>query len=46
MAFPGWELTEGKILKLKPVVESILSRKYGREIKITEFTVGNITVKG
>jgi hypothetical protein len=45
MAFNGYELTEEKVRKLKPVVERILSKKYGVEIKFTEFTAGNITVK-
>jgi hypothetical protein len=46
MVLPGYEPTEEKIRKLKPVVERILSKKYGVEIKFTEFTVGNITIKG
>jgi hypothetical protein len=45
IALPGWELTEEKVRKLKPIFESILSRKYGRNIKFIEFTFGNITCK-
>ncbi|WP_458412749.1 hypothetical protein ACNQFZ_18355 [Schinkia sp. CFF1] len=44
MELQGFELTEEKVQKLKPIFESILSRKYGREIKFTELTVGNITI--
>jgi hypothetical protein len=45
VALSAYELTEGKMLKLKPLVERILSKKYGKEIKFIEFTFGNITVK-
>lgn len=44
MDLQHFELTEEKVQKLKPIFESILSRKYGREIRFTELTVGNITV--
>lgn len=43
--FEEFELTEEKVRKLKPIVESILSRKYGKEIKFIDFNVGNITIK-
>ncbi|MDQ0268924.1 hypothetical protein [Cytobacillus purgationiresistens] len=33
-------MTEEKLLKLKPIFESILSRKYGKEIKITALRYG------
>ncbi|MEH6943561.1 hypothetical protein [Bacillus sp. JJ722] len=39
------EITEEKIRKLKPVFESILSRKYGRKIKLVNMSMGNITLK-
>ncbi|MFB6467670.1 hypothetical protein ACE38V_12840 [Cytobacillus sp. Hz8] len=38
------ELTEEKVRKLKPIFESILSRKYGREIKFINLTIGDITI--
>lgn len=41
----GYKLTEEKVRKAKPVIERILSRKYGREIKLLELTVGDITVR-
>ncbi len=44
MTIKGFELTEEKVWKLKPIFESILSRKYGMEIKFTDLTVGNITI--
>lgn len=39
------EITEEKVRKLKPIFESIVSRKYGREIKFTTLTVGGITIE-
>jgi hypothetical protein len=45
MSFRGFELTEDKVRRLKPIFESILSRKYGKEIRFTNLAVGNITVK-
>lgn len=39
------EITEEKLRKLKPVFESILSRKYGKEIKFVTLTMGNITIE-
>ncbi|MFB7142039.1 hypothetical protein ACFCYN_20495 [Gottfriedia sp. NPDC056225] len=45
MAINGYELTDEKVLKLKPIIESILSRKYGKQITFKNLTVGNITVE-
>lgn len=39
------EITEEKVRKLKPIFESILSRKHGKTIKITSLTMGGITIK-
>lgn len=39
------EMTEEKLRKLKPIFESILSRKYGKEIKFVTLTMGKITIK-
>ncbi|WP_283249403.1 hypothetical protein [Bacillus sp. FJAT-49736] len=39
------EITEEKLRKLQPVFESILSRKYGKEIKFKSLTVGDVTIK-
>lgn len=41
---PGFEWTEEKIFGLKPIIESILSKKYGKEIKFIDLTIGEITV--
>ncbi len=41
----GFKMTEEKVAKLKPIVESILSRKYGRDIKLKDLTVGGVTVR-
>lgn len=38
------EITEEKVRKLKPIFESILSRKHGKTIKITSLTMGNVTI--
>ncbi|WP_156431352.1 hypothetical protein [Bacillus sp. FJAT-29814] len=38
------EMTEEKLLKLKPIFESILSRKYGKQIKFTSLTMGKVTI--
>ncbi|MFS0594200.1 hypothetical protein AB1L05_21735 [Cytobacillus horneckiae] len=38
------EITEEKLRKLKPIFESILSRKHGKEIKLVSLSVGDITV--
>jgi hypothetical protein len=38
------EITEEKVRKLKPIFESILSRKYGMEIKFTTLSFGGITI--
>ncbi|WP_193767066.1 hypothetical protein [Lysinibacillus parviboronicapiens] len=40
-----FNMTEEKVRKLLPVVESILSREYGRTIRLKDLTVGGITVK-
>ncbi|MCL9637754.1 hypothetical protein L2095_23700 [Bacillus zanthoxyli] len=45
MDFSEFKMTEEKVRKLKPIIEKILSRKYGREIKIMDITMGGITVK-
>lgn len=37
-------ITEEKVRKLKPIIERILSRKYGREIKFLDLTIGDVTV--
>jgi hypothetical protein len=37
-------LTEEKVHKLKPIIEKILSRKYGKEIKFIDLTIGNISI--
>lgn len=37
-------LTEEKVWKLKPIIERILSRKYGREIEFINLTIGDITI--
>ncbi|MDH4424680.1 MULTISPECIES: hypothetical protein [Bacillus] len=39
------EITEEKVRKLKPIFESVLSRKHGKIIKITSLTMGDITIK-
>lgn len=39
-----FEITEAKVQKLKPIIERILSRKYGKEISFQTLTVGVITV--
>lgn len=40
----GFKMTEEKVRKLLPVVESILSREYGMKIKLKDLSVGGITV--
>jgi hypothetical protein len=37
------EMTQDKVLKLKPIIEGILSRKYGKEVKFNELTIGGIS---
>lgn len=44
MGLEGFEMTEEKVLKLKPIIEKILSRKYGRNIELEDLTIGGITV--
>jgi len=38
------KMTEEKVRKLLPIVESILSREYGRKVTLKDLTVGDITV--
>ena len=38
------KMTEEKVRKLLPIVESILSREYGRKVTLKDLTVGGITV--
>ena len=40
----GFVMTEEKVRKLLPVVESILSRKHGRKITLKDLTIGGVTV--
>ncbi|MFS0767079.1 hypothetical protein [Peribacillus phoenicis] len=40
----NFKMTEEKLLALKPIIESILSRKYGKEIKFKDLTAGNVTI--
>jgi hypothetical protein len=44
MGLTGMKLTEEKALKLKPIFEKILSRKYGKEIKFVELTIGDLNI--
>lgn len=39
------EITEEKVRKLKPIFESILSRKYGKDIKFKTLSIGDVTIK-
>lgn len=39
------EITEEKLRKLKPIFESILSRKYGKKIKFTDLTWGDVSIR-
>lgn len=43
--FKDFKMTEEKVRKLFPIVESIWSRKYGRKIKLKDLTVGGVTVR-
>jgi hypothetical protein len=45
MGLNGYELTEEKVQKLIPIFEKILSRKYGKEIKFVDLTIGDIKIK-
>lgn len=38
-------MTEEKIKKAKPIIERALSRKYGRNIKLSSLTVGSVTYR-
>lgn len=40
----GFEITEDKIRKLIPVIESILSKKHGQKISLRNLTINAITV--
>ncbi|MGN7300627.1 hypothetical protein [Bacillus sp. HNG] len=44
MSLKGFKLTEEKVLKLKPIIEKILSRKYGKEVNFVELSIGNIKI--
>jgi hypothetical protein len=44
MSLSDIKLTEEKALKLIPIFEKILSRKYGKEIKFVDFSIGNINI--
>jgi len=39
------EITEEKLRKLKPIFESILSRKYGKNVKFITLTMGDVTIR-
>jgi len=41
----GFKMTEEKVRKLMPIIESILSRDYGRKIRLKDLTVGDVTVR-
>ncbi|MFJ7952209.1 hypothetical protein ACIQZG_11865 [Lysinibacillus sp. NPDC096418] len=40
----GFKMTEEKVRKLMPIVESIWSRKYSVDLKLNNLTVGGVTV--
>lgn len=40
----GFKVTEDKVRKLIPIVEKIWSRKYGVDLKLSNLTVGGVTV--
>ncbi|MFJ8071630.1 hypothetical protein ACIQZD_22195 [Peribacillus sp. NPDC096447] len=44
MTLENFKITKEQVLTLKPIIESILSRKYGKEVKFSDLTIGNITV--
>jgi hypothetical protein len=44
MGLTDINLTEEKAQKLIPIFEKILSRKYGKEIKFIDLTIGNINI--
>ena len=44
MDISNFKMTEEKVKKLKPVIEKILSRQYGREIKFLSLTIGSVTI--
>jgi hypothetical protein len=44
MGLEGIKLTEEKALELIPIFEKILSRKYGKEIKFIDLTVGDLKI--
>ncbi|MGM9925206.1 MAG: hypothetical protein ACI35R_13255 [Bacillus sp. (in: firmicutes)] len=39
------EITEEKARKLKPIFESILSRKYGKQITLVNMSMGKIKIE-
>jgi len=45
MGIPKDFITEEKVWKLKPIIEQILSRKHGKEIKFINLTIGDITIQ-
>jgi hypothetical protein len=44
MGLTEMKLTKEKALKLKPIFEKILSRKFGKEIKFVELTIGDLNI--
>jgi len=40
----GFEISEDKVRKLIPVIESILSKKHGKKIALQYLTVNSVTV--
>lgn len=44
MGLENFKFTEEKVRKLKPIVEEILSKKYGKEIKFLDLTIGDVTI--
>ena len=38
-------ITQEKVIKLKPIIESILSRKHGRDINITDLSVYGVNLE-
>lgn len=44
MTLDNFKITKEQVLTLKPIIESILSRKYGKEIKFSDLTIGKVTI--
>lgn len=40
-----FKLTEEKVAKLKPIIEKLVSRKYGKEIVFNELTIGEVSIR-